>query len=861
MATARSFGLLFLISYFLFSCSLQNPERVAVSHIEQKKWSAAESDLRKAFRKDTLNVEAKFIYAQYFLSDGNPAFSPDSASRYTKRALAAWAQTSVKQKDRLQKLMIDSAAILAFRARVDSAAFERARQQNTVESYEYFIDQYPLAADHSEAIELRDEVAYLEALRKNTPAAFKQYVESYPGSRRVEDAGERYEQLIYKEKTASGNVENYKSFLVQFPKSAYRNEAEKFIFETSTSSGIIDDYINFIKQYPTGLQSSRAKNILYYLMRDAGMKRPAGFDNDSLRMLDERNKGYWIPFYKNGLYGFMNDDGVEVMAPQFESIDSTYLCGDVTSDFLVTSSGVFSRSGALLLKKTSTSATALGHGFLTIIDGACHTVVHQSGFQVGDNCAEDARLIADKFIALKKQNGWTVFALNAKPLLTSTYDDISNVDQLIVLKRYGKSIVVRASQVASVSPKKPLDESLVFDEVRAWGEGNLWVKNGVLEGVIGQDLRFIIPLDRQVLVKTSFGFLRKKDAKFQVTGISNSLEKNSYDNVRDYGDWLELISGSQSTLYKVSQQKIVATNLDSVWLNNRVIFAAKNDSLNVYVGSSRLASFERTAPINFISGSDSLVYFWVPEKKNKVVYEASRGKRLFSTDFEEISAVGRGLFVFKRKHFGILRSDGKVVVPAEYETIVQSPKGYLALLKKNQFGLYDINNQKFIKPQYARGVLPYAGNYFIGYKDGYGIITADGEEVTGFEYDEIKYWNDSVAWVKKNFSWSILSLKDKNVKLARIRSFQTIKDTPAEKIFRIQQDNYFGVVSNKRGIIIPPTFTDVINIGSVEKPLYFTEKRVEEAGIYVVIYYNSQGKLVRKQVYEEEEYERIYCEN
>lgn len=861
MATARSFGLLFLISYLLFSCSLQNPERLAVTHIEQKKWSAAESDLRKAFRKDTLNVEAKFVYAQYFLSDGNPAFNPDSASHYIKRASVAWAQTSVKQKERLQKLAIDSTTILAFGARVDSAAFERARTDNTIESYNYFITQYPLAIDHLEAIELRDEVAYVEALRKNTPAAFKHYVETYPQSQRVNDAEGRYEQLIYKERTASGSVENYKSFLVQFPESAYRNEAEKFIFEASTSSGIIDDYINFIKQYPTGPQSSKAKNILYYLMRAAGLKRPVDFDNDSLRMLDERNKGYWVPFYKNGLYGFMNDDGMEVMGPQFESIDSSYLCGDVTSDFLVTSSGVFSRSGALLLKKTSTRATDLGDGFLKIIDGACETVVHQSGFQVGDNCVEDARLVADKFIALKKQDGWIVFALNAKPLLTSGYDDISTVDQLIVLKRYGKNIVVRASQVASVSPKKPLDESLVFDEVRAWGEGNLWVKNGALEGVIGQDLKFIIPLDRQVLVKTSFGFLTKKDSKFQVTGISPPLEQQSYDDVRDYGDWLELVSGSQSTLYKVSQQKIVATNLDSVWLRNRVIFAARNDSLHVYVGANLLASFERTAPINFISGGDTLVYFWVPERKNKVVYEASRGKRLFSADFEEITAVGRGLFIFKRKNSGILRSDGKVVVPAEYETIVQSPKGYLALLRKNQFGLYDIDNQKLIKPQYSRGILPYAGDYFIGYKDGYGIITANGNPVTGFEFDEIKYWNDSTAWVRKNFSWSILSLKDMSVKLNRIRSFQTIKDTAAEKIFRIQQDNHFGVVSSKKGVLIPPTFTEVINVGSTEKPFYFTEKHVEEADIYVVIYYNSQGKLVRKQVYEEEEYEKIYCDN
>lgn len=863
MATARSFILFLVTGSLLFSCSLQiNPERAAVAHIEQKKWSAAESDLRKAFRKDTLNVEAKFIYAQYFLSNGNPAFSPDSASRYIKKAASAWNLTAPKQKERLQKIGIDSLTFVTFQSQVDSAAFEKARQENTVEAYHYFIMQYPSANDHLEAIELRDEVAYLDALRKNTPAAFRQYADTYPNSTRVKDAEHHYEQLVYKEKTASGNVEDYKSFLTQFPKSAYRGEAEKFIFEVSTSSGLIDDYVTFIRQYSTGSQSTKAQNILYYLLRNAGMKRPSAFDNDSLRMLDERNKGYWVPFYKNGLYGFMNEDGAEVMGPQFESIDSSYLCGELTRDFLVTSSGVFSRGGALLLRKSPTKVTDLGNGFLNLVDGSCQTVVHQSGFQVGDNCVDDARIIADQFIALRKQKGWSVYALNAKPLLTSVYDDISNVDKLIVLKRYGKNIVVRASQIAAVSSSKPLDESLVFDDVRAWGEGNLWVKNGILEGVIGQDLKFIIPLDRQVLVKTSFGFLRKKDLKFQAVGIAPALESQVYDNVRDYGDWLDLKTGNQSTLYRVSQKKVVASNLDSIWMKNRVAFAVKNDSLNVYAGASRLASFERAAPVTFIKGGDSVVYFWAPEKKSKVVYEASQGKKLFSLDFDDIESIGGDLFVFTKKNKkGVLRRDGKTVLPAEYEVVVQSPKGYLGLLKSNKFGLYDIKHQKLIKSNYTRGILPYANNYFIAYKDGYGIITASEEPVTGFDFEEIRYWNDTSAWVKKNFSWSILSIKDKSFKLSKIRSFQQIKDHDGEKIVRVQQDNYFGIVSSKKGVVIPPTFTEVINIGSEDKPFYFTEKRVEEAGIYVVIYYNSYGKLVRKQVYEEEEYEKIYCEN
>jgi WG containing repeat len=856
------------LSIISASCSILtqiDPERAAATRISQKKWSAAESSLKKAFRKDTLNAEAKFVYAQFFLSEGNPSFNVDSSHAWVQRALTALAQTPIKQKERLQKLAIDSTAMLFFQTEVDSTAFETAKQQNTLQAYGHFLEMYPQAAERAKATELRDELAFVEALRANSAEGFRRYVSDYPGSHRAVDAEERYQLLVYQERTRSGTLKDYKAFLTEFPQSIYRDDAERLIFEVSTSSGLIDDYTAFISAYPKGAQTSKARNILYYLMREGGVDRPESFDSDSLRTLDERNKGYWIPFYKNGHYGFMNDDGVEVMEPKFESIDSTYLCGEVTQDFIVTSAGVYSRSGALLLHKTPTQAIDIGHGFLNIIDGECQTVVHQSGFQVGDNCLLSAKIVADQFIAVKQETGWSLYAFNHKLLLKGNYQDIASVDKLIVLKRYGKNIIVKTLQIAAVADAKQLDESLVFDEVRAWGEGNIWVKNGVLEGVMSQQLEFIIPLDRQVLTKTSFGFTRKKDSRIQITGIT-AFEGTVYEQVRDYGDWLELRSGTASTLYKVSQKKVVASGLDSVWINNRVAFGVRKDSLSVYAGSGKIASFERQSPVNFVRGRDSTVYFWVQDRRSRTVYEAGQGKKLFSTEFEDIEAISGDHFIFSRKNKkgnlkkGLIRRDGKIVQPAEYDVIVPTGRGYLSLLKDKKFGLYDIRHQKLIKPEYERNVLPYAGDYFIVYKGGYGLITSAQQAVTGFEFDEIRYWNDSSAWVKKNFAWSVYSIKDKQVRLARIRSFQTIKDTEEEKLFRIQQDNYFGVVSNRKGIVISPTFSEVINVGSTEKPFYFTEKRVEEAGIYVVIYYNSEGKFVRKQVYEDEEYEKIYCD-
>ena len=87
------------------------------------------------------------------------------------------------------------------------------------------------------------------------------------------------------------------------------------------------------------------------------------------------------------------------------------------------------------------------------------------------------------------------------------------------------------------------------------------------------------------------------------------------------------------------------------------------------------------------------------------------------------------------------------------------------------------------------------------------------------------------------------------------------KNTQKEKIVIVYKDGYYGVISNQNGVVVTPSFTEIINLGTADTPFYFTEKYVEEASIYIVVYFDQTGKLVRKQAYEEEEYDRILCED
>lgn len=165
-----------------------------------------------------------------------------------------------------------------------------------------------------------------------------------------------------------------------------------------------------------------------------------------------------------------------------------------------------------------------------------------------------------------------------------------------------------------------------------------------------------------------------------------------------------------------------------------------------------------------------------------------------------------------------------------------------------------------LKTEYEKNVINYSATTLVAYKNGaYGFIGWNNKPLSNFEFEEVLFWNDSVAWVKKNFNWKLYHIFDKKILLDKVKRFKWVENTDDEKVLIFQQENNLGVISNKRGIIIQPTFSDIINVGSPENPLYFTEKHVEEASIFVVIYYSKSGMQLFRQIFEEEDYDRIYC--
>jgi len=852
----------FIICFLIGSaCHAQlNSERIAFNRLQSGKWDRSFAALKKSLRKDSTNLEANYVLALWFLTAGNPSFQEDSSHYYIGKSKYWFSQLSDRDKERAQRFPIDSLILQSLAEKIDSTAFAKAKKINTEAGYNRFIDSYPLAQQKSNAIELRDEVSFLEALKENTYLSFNDYLQRYPQSHRAREASERYEKLLFEEKTKDKKLASFKSFFSTYPASPYAGVAQQEIFELTTANGEPESFFQYLKEYPKGQYAKRARDFIFHLYHETDEKIPASIQSDSLRHVISLSSKFWIPFYKNELYGFMDQDGTEVLPPTFEQIEEEYKCGPVKEDILVFKSGVFSRSGKKLADE-GVEITNIGWGFLIAETERCSQLIHKSGALIIQTCYDDFKIVGNNFIAAQKETLWMLYTLAGRLLDVDGLNDVKEIEGVVVLTRFGKKILISAQQLAALANGQELNQELVFDYVQAISKGLLLVRNGTLEGIINSQLVYVVPLDRHSLTKTSFGLIEKKPTGTFVHGLAKELENQSWHRVYYHRDWMVLDKEGQLQLFNISAKKMVTIKADTVWFDRSLAFIQTDNAVKVYLSASRAIDLQPDSKIKFINARDSVQFFTTESKNKRVVFSVATGDQLFTTEYDLVETIGTDFFIVaKGNRRGVLGRNGKEVVPVEMDAIIQNQTGNLSLLKEKKFGLFDLASRKLIKPIYERNVTMLDGKHLIAYKDGfYGVIGWDTKPITRFEYSEVVPWDKSVIWVKKNFQWTLFNFETDEIILDRIRDFKWLQNSEDENLARVHRENYYGVISNRKGLIIPPTFHDIVNLGTAETPFYFTEKSVEEAAIYVVIYYDSAGKLVRRQAYEEEDYDRIYC--
>lgn len=845
---------LFGLSASILSLAQLAPERLAWNNLGKEKWAKVETQVKKALRKDSLNIAARYVYSWYLFTPASPSYNIDSAFYHVNKTIRQFRISTSKERDRWLRFPVDSALLTKLRHYIDSAAFERAKEKNTEEAYQFFVNQFIGAVQIPAAIELQHEVAFVDALKINNYLAFRSFLDRYPHSSRAEEAQKRYDKLLFETKTKDKKLASYQHFLQDHPKTPYRKEAERQIFELLTASGESDSFEIFIKNNSNNHLVPRARDFLFHIYkeRDADLFHLL---NDSLRTVLDLNSSTWLPVWKSGSYSFIDVAGNEYLPSIGHRVEATVLCKGFAEDIFLVDNNLFARNGKLL-KEGVVDYRDLGYGIVLAQLAKETAVIHKSGVELFRPDGEP-KLIGHHFVLFKNGNHSSLFTLTGRKLLTDSWEAVHSIGDAVAFQtKEGWRLATNAS-IGNSANGEPVVYTAVFNEIKSMTDNYIWVRSGTQHGLLTNSLKQALPL-REQKIADEYGIITVTRKSGSHT-FSNDILSMAYDKLSIHSQWTigklihEFILMSRSTSFQP-----IINEFDSLYVLATIAIGIRNDSTFAFIGNSSL-SFSGNPTIEALSSADS-TYICIHEFDRKTVVSRS-GDKLFSITCDKLEYAGAGFFVAakKEKKF-ILGLDGKLVTTTDFDALGNASQQYISILFKKKFGLINRILKKEIKPFYERNITPYTPSILVAYKDNaYGFIDWDNRPLSRFEFEEIRYWNDSVALVKHNFSWRLYSLDEKNFKPGKISEYSLFKKNEAETIAVFKQGNYFGVMSSKKGVLLESTFTDIINLGTNDTPLYFTEKYIEEAAIYIVIYYDQYGKQVRRQVFEEDEYKKIKC--
>ncbi len=866
--------LLILICCIPFSTQADRVTRAYKSLVKDKPQKAKEL-LDKELKKNPENAGAKYVYSLYFLHPGNEAVHLDSAYKYVLAAGENFANTKKSTLKQWNKLGINAEAVAGKKLQIDSLAFAQAAENNTVTAYQYFLDNYPTATQYTMAVESRNELAFSQAQAAHTHQSYKQFLDTYPDARQSQEAKKLYDMLLFESQTKGGDIRAYERFIAAYPKSPYRKRAEQIIFEMYTAPHTLKTYHDFVKKYPSSSFSDRAWLWIYFLYkRDNPLENflkvyPDFYNPAYARKLIAAEKLTYFPVYDEEKYGFIDAKGNLQIPITYDSVASEYFCEGVKDDFiLVYKDGkitAIDKTGKAILDYSYNHIEQLEEGLLMVEREGRQGLYHQAGFEILSPNYDLIDLLEDTFLQVTLAGKTGLATLNGRKLTPLEYDAISSPgERMLIFRREDKFALLTYDKLLNGK-----DTSLHFnyDKVEWIKKGYIKLITGDQQSIIttGQDT--VIPSTTSIIHALPVGWATETEGSFQIYTPSGKLLSDSvFTEVKGNNSFYAVKQQDKWAILKKDGTWFGSNNYD--WVNllgNNWFIASQNGVIHVYSQPDKLIKLTDVDKYTFQMLPQSLDQFWLitENKKGKKGLYASKTEFTLSPRYDDIQVWEQDLFKTELKgKTGLINTQGKILIPAVYDGL-NYQSGQIATLKNSKFGLVNLSHSVDIVPAYTALLKKYdpAGKLFIANKDGvYGLVTASNKPVTEFVFDEIRYWQNDVALVMQDDTWYLYHISEKRNTFKPMEEIEYVKQTDDEIVLKVYMDKKYGVLSNTKGLLIDCEYDDLGNVGTSDYPLYVGEKNVKEAGVFLVFYIDKDGKSIRRQIFDNDRYNRIACE-
>jgi hypothetical protein len=697
----KTFLLLTIVLSVSFSVSANTIEK-GFKALEEYNYFEAKKIFLKTIKKDS--SASGFGLATIFFRNDNPFHSLDSAYRYICISERYFISVSDKEKEFLRKYKFEYLNIIELRAKISHEYFNIALKENSILGYDKFIKNNDWSNDRFQAIHKRDSLAFEGAQKINTSSALSEFINNYTTSEYIIDAQKVLELCQYRETTETGTIDSYILFCVNYPINKYVKDAEDRIFELSIPNKSLQEYSDFIKLFPQNRNIEVSwRNIYQLFMID--------YADNKIQLFQSRYPNYpfmaeleqdikyakrqLVPFKNNGLFGFMDFEGNQIIEPIYEYLgfyneglavavkNGKYGYIDkgnnVIIDFIYESGSDF---------EDGRSIVGL-NGKVGVINRAGHTIIPIDFIDLGN--------FSEGLIYAKRDSLYGYYDNTGFQRIEEKFTEAFSFNKGLAKVQNGKKQSFIDIYGTAIVP--PIYESIQFysDSLLIFelnGKYGICRKNGLILDSAKYDVIGVLSNNRSLVAKNGkIGYLNGEGK------VVLDLKFDEFPNFIEIGQF--------NGVYAVVRYKGKYGVIDNL---GKLIIPANYNQLSKF---SPLMAYTKGKGWGFIDLTNASVItpqfdfaesfqdgYAIVEKSSLIGLINPQGILTIPIIFNDINHIDKNLVtVTLDKNQGVYNVKGEVIVPPEYQQIRLLNKDFLILTKADEVHYLYLPQNRILKPK------------------------------------------------------------------------------------------------------------------------------------------------------------------
>lgn len=154
----------------------------------------------------------------------------------------------------MKRILLLPAILLFFTCASQKIMWDKSLEQNTVQGYEMYLENYPDGKYSLKAKDKIDRLNFYSAKKINTIESYSNYLQNFSNGNFISKAKKEIEYLAYQ--NAEKTIDGLNNYLSKYPNGTYKyhveGKIEELHFEKAKSLGTSQSFQEYVSMYPNG---------------------------------------------------------------------------------------------------------------------------------------------------------------------------------------------------------------------------------------------------------------------------------------------------------------------------------------------------------------------------------------------------------------------------------------------------------------------------------------------------------------------------------------------------------------------------------------------------------------------------------